>query len=52
MNGYLEGRLTDAEGREMLPASAKETAKIGKRLGVHRLNLPALGLAMRACPSR
>ena len=26
MNGYLEGRLTDAEGCEMLLASAAETA--------------------------
>ena len=34
MNGYLQGRLTDAEGCEMLLASARETAKVGKRLGV------------------
>lgn len=50
MNGYLEGRLTDAVGCEMLLASAKETAKIGKRLGVHRLNLHGTGLGDMGIP--
>ena len=39
MNGYLQGRLTDAEGADMLLASARETVQVGKQLGVHRLNL-------------
>jgi len=39
MNGYLVGRLADDEGADMLLQSARETAQIGKRLGVDRLNL-------------
>jgi hydroxypyruvate isomerase len=50
MNGYLQGRLTDATGCEMLLASAKETAKVGKRLGVHRLNLHGTGLGDMGIP--
>jgi hydroxypyruvate isomerase len=50
MNGYLLGRLTDAEGCEMLLASARETAKVGKRLGVHRLNLHGTGLGDMGVP--
>ena len=50
MNGYLEGRLTDAEGCEMLLASAAETAKVGARLGVHRLNLHGTGLGDMGIP--
>ncbi|MER9881924.1 TIM barrel protein [Mesorhizobium sp. M0118] len=50
MNGYLVGRLTDAEGCEMLLASATETAKVGKRLGVHRLNLHGTGLGDMGIP--
>jgi hydroxypyruvate isomerase len=50
MNGYLEGRLTDAEGCEILLASATETAKVGKRLGVHRLNLHGTGLGDMGIP--
>ena len=44
MNGYLRGRLTDAEGAELLLKSAQETAQVGKRLGVQRLNLHGTGL--------
>ena len=44
MNGYLEGRLADAEGAAMLLASARETAGVGRRLGVQRLNLHGTGL--------
>ncbi|QHQ35380.1 TIM barrel protein [Algicella marina] len=44
MNGYLEGRLADDEGADALLASARDTAKIGKRLGVARLNLHGTGL--------
>ncbi|MBY6202740.1 TIM barrel protein [Maritalea mobilis] len=44
MNGYLEGRLCDDAGADMLLASARETAEVGKRLGVARLNLHGTGL--------
>lgn len=44
MNGYLEGRLADDEGAEILLKSARETAQIGKRLGVDRMNLHGTGL--------
>ena len=50
MNGFQQGRLTDAEGCEMLLASAAETAKVGKRLGVHRLNLHGTGLGDMGIP--
>ena len=44
INGYLEGRLADNEGDDALLASARETAEVGKRLGVARLNLHGTGL--------
>lgn len=44
MNGYLRGRLADDEGAEELLKTAKETAAVGKRLGVARLNLHGTGL--------
>ncbi len=50
MNGYLEGRLTDAEGADLLLKSAKETVAVGKRLGVHRLNLHGTGLGDMGIP--
>lgn len=50
MNGYLEGRLADDEGADMLVASARETAQVGKRLGVARLNLHGTGLGDRGLP--
>ena len=50
MNGYLEGRLTDAAGADQLLASARETAQVGKRLGVHRLNLHGTGLGDMGVP--
>ncbi|NNE87477.1 MAG: TIM barrel protein [Silicimonas sp.] len=50
MNGYLQGRLADAEGADLLLASARETAQIGKRLGVHRLNLHGTGLGDHGLP--
>lgn len=50
MNGYLQGRLTDAEGADMLLASARETARVGKRLGVARLNLHGTGLGDGGIP--
>ncbi|MEQ8924156.1 MAG: TIM barrel protein [Marinovum algicola] len=50
MNGYLQGRLTDKEGADMLLASARETAQVGKRLGVQRLNLHGTGLGDGGIP--
>jgi hydroxypyruvate isomerase len=50
MNGYLEGRLADDEGANMLLKSARETAQVGKRLGVARLNLHGTGLGDGGIP--
>lgn len=50
MNGYLEGRLADDEGADMLLKSAAETLEVGKRLGVHRLNLHGTGLGDEGIP--
>ncbi|KUF08699.1 TIM barrel protein [Pseudoponticoccus marisrubri] len=50
MNGYLEGRLTDEAGAERLLATARETAEVGKRLGVDRLNLHGTGLGEGGIP--
>lgn len=50
MNGYLQGRLSDPEGAELLLASARETAQVGKRLGVERLNLHGTGLGDGGIP--
>lgn len=50
MNGYLEGRLSDAEGADALLKSARETIAVGRRLGVHRLNLHGTGLGDMGIP--
>jgi len=50
MNGYLEGRLADNEGADLLLKSARETAMVGKRLGVDRLNLHGTGLGEGGIP--
>ena len=50
MNGYLEGRLADDDGAQLLLASARQTAQIGKRLGVQRLNLHGTGLGDKGIP--
>ena len=50
MNGYLRGRLTDDEGAEELLKTARETAQVGKRLGVERLNLHGTGLGEGGLP--
>ena len=50
MNGYLEGRLADDAGADMLLASARKTAQVGKRLGVDRLNLHGTGLGDGGIP--
>ena len=44
MNGYLRGRLTDDEGAAELLGTAREAARVGRRLGVARLNLHGTGL--------
>lgn len=50
MNGYLKGRLADDEGADLLLKSARETAQVGKRLGVTRLNLHGTGLGDGGIP--
>jgi hydroxypyruvate isomerase len=50
MNGYLRGRLIDDEGADELIRTARETAQVGKRLGVQRLNLHGTGLGDRGLP--
>lgn len=50
MNGYLRGRLTDDDGAAELLRTAKETAAVGKRLGVARLNLHGTGLGEGGLP--
>ncbi|MCR8723908.1 TIM barrel protein [Frigidibacter sp. ROC022] len=50
MNGYLKGRLADAEGARILLASAREAAQVGKRLGVRLLNLHGTGLGDMGIP--
>ncbi|WP_181700953.1 TIM barrel protein [Chthonobacter albigriseus] len=44
MNGYLAGRLTDDDGAAELLRTARQTAEVGKRLGVARLNVHGTGL--------
>ncbi|WP_083217613.1 TIM barrel protein [Thioclava sp. SK-1] len=50
MNGYLQGRLADDDGADLLLASARETAQVGKQLGVARLNLHGTGLGDGGLP--
>lgn len=50
MNGYLEGRLGDDDGAARLLETARETALVGKRLGVARLNLHGTGLGANGRP--
>ncbi len=50
MNGYLRGRLTDDQGAAELLSTARETARVGKRLGVARLNLHGTGLGEGGLP--
>ncbi|CDZ49661.1 TIM barrel protein [Neorhizobium galegae] len=52
MNGYLTGRLADDEGADELLRSARQTAMVGKRLGVARLNLHGTGLGEGGLPAR
>ena len=52
MNGYLQGRLVDDDGADMLLASARETIEVGKRLGVDRLHLHGPGLGAGGIPIR
>ena len=50
MNGYLRGRLTDDQCAAELLSTARETARVGKRLGVARLNLHGTGLGEGGLP--
>ena len=50
MNGYLSGRLTDDAGADELLKTARETAHVGKRLRVARLNLHGTGLGAGGLP--
>ena len=52
MNGYLHGRLGDDAGADALLASARESAQVGKRLGVARLNLHGTGLGDGGRPAK
>lgn len=52
MNGYLAGRLADDQGADELLRSARETARVGKRLGVARLNLHGTGLGEAGLPGQ
>jgi hydroxypyruvate isomerase len=52
MNGYLTGRLADDEGADELLRSARDAAKVGRRLGVARLNLHGTGLGKDGLPVR
>lgn len=50
MNGYCRGRLSDNEGAKELLQTAYETAQVGKRLNVDRLNLHGTGLGEGGLP--
>ena len=50
MNGYLQGRLADDAGAEMLLASAGEAVEVGKRLDIDRYNLHGTGLGDQGIP--
>lgn len=50
MNGYLRGNLTDDDGARELLATARQTAQVGRRLGVARLNLHGTGLGEGGLP--
>ncbi|NTJ44547.1 TIM barrel protein [Agrobacterium larrymoorei] len=50
MNGYLSGRLTDEDGAQDLLRTARDTIRVGKRLGVQRLNLHGTGLGEGGLP--
>ncbi|MEP6828332.1 MAG: TIM barrel protein [Aestuariivirga sp.] len=52
MNGYSRGRLADNEGATELLKTARETAQVGKRLGVARLNLFGTSLGDRGLPTQ
>ena len=52
MNGFLRGALADDDGATELLTTARETAQVGKRLGVARLNLHGTALDARGLPVR
>lgn len=50
MTGYVSGRLGDDDGAAELLATAAQSAEVGKRLNVARLNLHGTGLGERGLP--
>ena len=50
MTGYIRGRLADDEGADELLATARQSAEVGKRLNVARLNLHGTGLGEGGLP--
>jgi hydroxypyruvate isomerase len=50
MTGYVRGRLADDEGADELLATARQSAEVGKRLNVARLNLHGTGLGEGGLP--
>lgn len=50
MNGFLRGNLVDEAGARELLETARQTAQVGKRLGVDRLNLLGTALGARGLP--
>ena len=50
VNGYLEGRLADDEGADMLLKSVSETIEVGKRLSIDRYNLHGTALGEGGIP--
>ena len=50
MNGYLQGRLSDDDGAQLLLESVQQTIKIAKRLHVEKLNLHGTGLDASGLP--
>jgi hydroxypyruvate isomerase len=52
VNGYLRGRLADDEGADELVATARETVRGCRRLGIRRFNLHGTGLNAKGLPDR
>jgi hydroxypyruvate isomerase len=50
MTGYVRGRLADDEGADELLATARQSAEVGRRLNVARLNLHGTGLGDGGLP--
>jgi hydroxypyruvate isomerase len=50
MTGYVRGRLADDEGADELLSTARQSAEVGRRLNVARLNLHGTGLGEGGLP--